>query len=47
MARFSSTWGWLRSIGQRATLERRLDAEIQFHVERQTDKLIAAGDPSG
>ena len=46
MARFSSTWNWLRSLGQRATLERRLDAEIQFHVERQTDKLIAAGIPA-
>ena len=45
MARFSSMWNWLRSIGQRATLGRRLDAEIQFHVERQTDKLIAAGIP--
>jgi putative ABC transport system permease protein len=46
MAMFSSTWGWLRSLGQRATLERRLDAEIQFHVERQTDKLVAAGIPA-
>src|SRR5687767_13854877 len=38
-------WRWLRSIGRRRELERGLDAEIRFHVERQTEKLMADGVP--
>ena len=36
-------WHWLRSLGRRRDLERGLDAELRFHLERQTEKLVADG----
>ena len=36
-------WRWLRSIPRRGELESGLDAEIQFHVDQQTQKLVDSG----
>src|SRR5690242_1964469 len=39
----SQAWRWIRSIVRRDALERGFDEELQFHVDRQTDKNIRAG----
>jgi hypothetical protein len=36
-------WRWLRSFWQRNELERGLDEEMRFHVDRQTEKHLRAG----
>jgi putative ABC transport system permease protein len=45
MGRSVDAWDWLRSMAQRARFERDLDEEIRFHVQRQTEDLIAVGVP--
>jgi len=34
---------WLRRFTERALWERRLDSELQFHLEQQTEAYVAAG----
>jgi hypothetical protein len=36
---------WLRRLWHKSLTERRLDSELQFHVEQQAAKYIAAGLP--
>src|SRR5215472_16753717 len=36
---------WLRRITQRALSEKRLDSELQFHLEQRTADYIAEGVP--
>src|SRR5688572_8243113 len=37
----------VRAIVRRRTVERELNDELQFHIEKETEKLLAAGiDPS-
>jgi putative ABC transport system permease protein len=38
-----NVWQWLRSLGRRSALERGLDDEMRFHVDRQIEKYVAAG----
>ena len=35
----------LRSLVQRPQMDAELDDELRFHLERETDKLVAAGMP--
>src|SRR5215470_18368986 len=37
--------GWLRRLKERALSEKRLDSELQFHLEQQTEDYVAAGLP--
>ena len=37
------TWRRLRSIGRRDAIERGLDEEIRFHLDRQTEQYVRAG----
>jgi len=39
----AESWRRLRSLVQRDSLERGLDQEIRFHIERQTEKNLRAG----
>ena len=34
---------WIKRLWQRRRLERELDKEVAFHLERQTQDLITAG----
>ena len=43
MGTLADMWRWLRSFGRRRELEDRLDDEIRFHVEQQTEKNRRAG----
>src|SRR5262245_38284040 len=43
MAWLHDTWQWLRSIPARQALERRLDDEMRFHVDQQTEKNRRGG----
>src|SRR5437762_11063932 len=36
---------WLRRFTQRALLEKRLESELQFHIEQCTESYIAQGIP--
>src|SRR5688572_20313803 len=37
------TMSWIQRLWQRNRLERELDKEVRFHLERQIQDLIAAG----
>jgi putative ABC transport system permease protein len=39
----TQSWQWIRSMARRRDLERRLDEEMQFHLDQQTEKLLHAG----
>ncbi len=43
MGALADVWRRLRSLGRRTELEDRLDDEIRFHVEQQTEKNLRAG----
>lgn len=43
MGRLAEAWHRVRSLGRRRELETGLDEEIQFHIERQTEKNVQAG----
>ncbi|HEY7501827.1 MAG TPA: ABC transporter permease [Vicinamibacterales bacterium] len=43
MAWIRDAWKWLRSVARRRALESGLDAELQFHIDRQTEKLVQSG----
>ena len=43
MSRLSGLVARLRALFHRAALERELDAEIRFHVERETERNLRAG----
>lgn len=43
MRRVMESWRRLRSLGRRNELERGLDQEIRFHIDRQTEKNVRAG----
>jgi putative ABC transport system permease protein len=43
MAHRSEWWRRLRALWRGRSIERQLDEEIQFHLDRETDKNIAAG----
>src|SRR5262245_54079934 len=43
MKRIGEGWWRLRSLGRRTTVERRLDEEMRFHLDQQTDKNRRAG----
>jgi predicted permease len=43
MAWMKKTWNRIRSIGRRGALEQRLDEEMRFHLEQQTEKNQRAG----
>jgi putative ABC transport system permease protein len=38
---------WLRRLGQKPLVEKRLDSELQFHLEQQIADYIASGMPAG
>jgi putative ABC transport system permease protein len=38
---------WLRRIGHKPQVEKRLDSELQFHLEQQVSDYIASGMPPG
>jgi predicted permease len=43
MGRLMDMWRRVRALGRRADLDRGLDEEIRFHLERQTEKNLHAG----
>jgi putative ABC transport system permease protein len=43
MAWIAKTWNRIRSIGRRGALEQRLDEEMRFHLDQQTEKNRRAG----
>src|SRR5215471_13878692 len=43
MKRLTETWQRMRSLLFRRALDRRLDEEIRFHLDQQTDKHRRAG----
>jgi predicted permease len=43
MTWMAKTWDRIRSIGRRTALERRLDEEMRFHLDQQTEKNRRAG----
>ena len=43
MSWMQGTWRRLRSIGRRDAIERGLDEEIRFHLDRQTEQYVRAG----
>jgi predicted permease len=43
MSWIRGAWRRIRSVGERAAIERGMDEELQFHVDRQIDKNVRAG----
>jgi putative ABC transport system permease protein len=43
----SDAWYRFRAVFRRTAVERELDDELRFHVERQTEKYLQAGHPPG
>jgi predicted permease len=43
MESMKEIWRRIRSLGRRDAMERRLDEEIRFHIDQQTEKNIRAG----
>ena len=43
MSLINEAWRRIRSLRERQAMERGLDEELRFHIERQTEKNVRTG----